>query len=89
MLRAKPFSGQCRIDNQRVISMDKGLFASRFPTRCSQTAEDDIDRVDHLRQGIGQLGIVRIKDTFRWRQRATRRGGDGADARLILQQPGK
>ena len=87
MLRAKPFSGQCRIDNQRVISMDKGLFASRFPTRCSQTAEDDIDRVDHLRQGIGQLGIVGIKDTFRRRQRATRRRGDGADARLILQQP--
>ena len=87
MLRTKSFAGQRGINHQRVVSMDKGLFASRFPTRRPQATEDDIDRVDYLRQGIGQLGIVGIKDTFRRRQRATRRRGDGADARLILQQP--
>ena len=87
MLRTQSFAGQRGINHQRVVSMDKGLFASRFPTRRPQATEDDIDRVDYLRQGIGQLGIVGIKDTFRRRQRATRRRGDGADARLILQQP--
>ena len=87
MLRTQSFAGQRGINHQRVVSMDKGLFASRFPTRRPQATEDDIDRVDYLRQGIGQLGIVGIKDTFRRRQRATRRRGDGADAELILQQP--
>ena len=61
MLRTQSFAGQRGINHQRVISMDKGLFASRFPTRCSQTAEDDIDRVDYLRQGIGQLGSWGLK----------------------------
>ena len=67
--------------------MDEGLFAPGLPARRSQATEDDIHRVNHLRQGIGQLGIVRIKNTFRWRQRATRRRGDGAYTGLILQQP--
>jgi hypothetical protein len=87
MLRTQPFAGQRGINHQRVVSMDKGLFAPGLPARRSQTAENDIHRVNHLRQGIGQLGIVRIKNPFRRRQWATRRGGDGADARLILQQP--
>ena len=87
MLRAQPFAGQRRINHQRIVGMDKGLFAPGLPARRSQTAEDDIDRVDHLSQSISQLRIVRIKNPFRRRQWATRRGGDGADARLILQQP--
>lgn len=78
MLRTQSFAGQRGINHQRVVSMDEGLFAPGLPARRSQATEDDIHRVNHLRQGIGQLGIVRIKDTFRWRQRATRRRGDGA-----------
>jgi hypothetical protein len=61
MLRTQPFAGQRGINHQRVVSMDKGLFAPGLPARRSQTAENDIHRVNHLRQGIGQLGIVRIK----------------------------
>ena len=87
MLRTQSVAGQRGINHQRVVSMDEGLFAPGLPARRSQATEDDIHRVNHLRQGIGQLGIVRIKDTFRWRQRATRRRGDGAYTGLILQQP--
>lgn len=89
MLRTQSFAGQRGINHQRVVSMDEGLFAPGLPARRSRATEDDIHRVNHLRRGIGQLGIVRIKDTFRWRQRATRRRGDGAYTGLILQQPGK
>ncbi len=64
MLRTQSFAGQRGINHQRVVSMDEGLFAPGLPARRSQATEDDIHRVNHLRQGIGQLGIVRIKDTF-------------------------
>lgn len=87
MLRTQSFAGQRGINHQRVVSMDEGLFAPGLPARRSRATEDDIHRVNHLRRGIGQLGIVRIKDTFRWRQRATRRRGDGAYTGSSLQQP--
>jgi hypothetical protein len=41
--------------------MHKRLFASRFPAGSSQAAENDIDRIDHLRQRIRELRIVRVK----------------------------
>lgn len=87
MLRTQSFAGQRGINHQRVVSMDEGLFAPGLPARRSQQQKTISTGSTTCASGIGQLGIVRIKDTFRWRQRATRRRGDGAYTGLILQQP--
>jgi hypothetical protein len=86
MLRTQPFAGQRGINHQRVVSMDKGLFAPasrRVVPRQQKTISTGSTTCARASVSWGSCGLK----PFRRRQRATRRGGDGADARLILQQP--
>ena len=85
MLRAQPFPHQRGINDQRIIGMHKRLFAPRLPAGSSQAAENDIDRIDHLRQGIRKLRIVRVKYAGDIGQRPTRGRGNGFNRRRVKQ----
>ena len=77
MLRAQLFPHQCGINDQRIIGMHKRLFASRFPAGGPQAAENNIDRIDHLRQRVRELRIVRVKYAGDIAQRPTRGRSNG------------
>ncbi|MNC14555.1 hypothetical protein D3C75_623390 [compost metagenome] len=63
--------------------MDKSLFAARLALRGAQTAKDDIHRILNLRQGIGELRIVRVKDPVDVPQRPPRRCSNVVDLPLL------
>ncbi len=84
MLRSETLPDQRRIYHQRIVSMHKRFFTPRFPARGAQAAENDIDRINHLRQCIGQLRIVWIEYPLRHSKGTARWRSNRANARLIL-----
>ena len=67
--------------------MNKRLFTARLTPRCPEAAKGDIDGILHLRQCVGQLWIVRIKNARNVRQRSTCRGRNVVHPAILDQQP--
>ncbi|MNE83781.1 hypothetical protein D3C80_1806270 [compost metagenome] len=87
MFRAQLFRRERCINHQRIVGVNKRLFAAGFTTRGAETAKRDINRILYLRQCVGELRIVGVKDARNIGQWTACRRGNVIDFAILYQQP--
>src|SRR5699024_276603 len=72
---------------QRVIGMNKRLFAPRISPRGAATTNHNVDAICDLRQRVSQLRIMGIEHSWHISQWTSRRCSNSGNSRLVNRLP--